>query len=68
MLFAATHNHVDGYGSSIQFLVFKKPGESTFTLRVFGYIVNDNPGGIPNGVHTALAVANWNTFANNLYV
>lgn len=68
MIFAATHNHVDGYGSSIQFQIFKKEGESTYTLRVFGYIVNDNPGGIPNPVYVNLAVANWITFANNLYI
>lgn len=68
MIFSATSKHVDGVGSSISFLVFKKPGQSNYSLRVSGYVVNDNPMGIGRLAYLTGAFYNWANFASNLTV
>ncbi|GAB3129033.1 hypothetical protein GCM10027056_30410 [Glaciibacter psychrotolerans] len=65
-VFDGTSNHVDGYGSWISFDTFKKDNESTYTLRVYGEIVNNDPGGIPHNLYITGATLNWNAFAGKL--
>ncbi|WP_431277796.1 hypothetical protein [Leifsonia poae] len=65
-VFDAASGHVDGLGSWISFTFWKKPGESTYTLRVYGYIVNDNPTGLTRPVYLTGATANWYLFSRNM--
>lgn len=64
--FDAAKGHVDGLGSTIEFEFFKKDGESTYSLEVYGYIVNSNPAGVPRVAYLAGAQASWFQFAQNL--
>ena len=65
-VFDAASGHVDGLGSWISFDFFQKAGESTYTLRVYGYIVNDNPTGVGRPAYLVGATANWYLFAQNI--
>jgi hypothetical protein len=65
-IFDAASGHVDGIGSWISFDFFQKAGESTYTLRVYGYIVNDNPTGLGRPAYLTGATANWFVFAQNM--
>ncbi len=65
-VFDATSNHVDGYGSWISFDTYKKPGEQTYTLGIYGYVINENPGGIPQAAYLTGAYFNWLQFSYNL--
>ncbi|TFB85581.1 hypothetical protein E3O44_13380 [Cryobacterium algoricola] len=64
--FEAASGHVDGLGSYISFGFFKNDGESTYTLEVFGYIVNDNPTGVGRPAYLLGASAEWAIFASNM--
>lgn len=65
-IFDAASGHVDGLGSWISFDFFQKAGESTYSLRVYGYIVNDNPTGLGRPAYLTGATANWYVFAQNM--
>lgn len=66
--FDAAASHIDGAGSTISFDTFRKDGESTYTLRVYGYVVNTNPGGIPQAAYITGAFTTWALFQQNLYL
>lgn len=65
-MFDAAEGHVDGIGSRITFAFFKKPGEGTYTLSVYGYIINDNPGGLGKSPYLVGATAQWAIFQHNM--
>jgi hypothetical protein len=65
-IFDAAAGHVDGLGSWISFDFFQKTGESTYTLRVYGYVVNDNPTGVGRPAYLTGATAEWYLFSQNM--
>lgn len=70
--FRASSTHIDGVGSGISFdfdaLYPDRPiSERGARLIVNGYIMNSNPGGLPQAVYVAGARNTWQNFADNLY-
>jgi len=65
-IFLAAPGHVDGEGSTIEFTFLRTPGDGKSRLYVDAYIMNTNPGGIPQPAYYAGAAFNWAKFSENI--